>query len=34
MEVFEAGHFAELVDSAVAAATRRGEELSDEGFES
>jgi len=33
MDVLEAGHFAELMDSAIAAATRRGQELSDEGEE-
>jgi len=33
MDVFEAGHFAELVDSAITAATRRGQELSDKGVE-
>jgi len=33
MEKLEAGHFAELVDSAIAAATRRGQELSDEGLQ-
>jgi len=33
MEQLEAGHFAELVDSAIAAATRRGQELSDEGLQ-
>ena len=31
MEVLKASHFAEIVDSAIAAATRRGQELSDEG---
>lgn len=30
MNVFEAGHFPELVNEAIAAATRRGQELSDE----
>lgn len=30
MNIFEAGHFPELVNSAIAAATRRGQELSDE----
>jgi len=33
MDVLEAGHFAELMDFAIAAATRRGQELSDEGAE-
>ena len=33
MDILEAGHFAELVDSAIAAATRRGQELSDEGLQ-
>jgi pyrroline-5-carboxylate reductase len=34
IEILEAGHFAELVDSAIEAATRRGQELSDEGLKS
>ena len=33
LDILEAGHFAELVDSAIAAATRRGQELSDEGLQ-
>jgi hypothetical protein len=33
MDILEAGHFAELVDSAIAAATKRGEELSEEGLQ-
>jgi pyrroline-5-carboxylate reductase len=33
IKVFEAGHFSQLVDSAIAAATRRGEELSEEGMQ-
>ena len=33
IDILEAGHFAELVDSAIAAATRRGKELSDEGLQ-
>jgi pyrroline-5-carboxylate reductase len=33
MNIFEAGHFTELVNSAIAAATRRGQELSEEGMQ-
>jgi pyrroline-5-carboxylate reductase len=31
MELFEAGHFRQLVDEAITAATNRGQELSDAG---
>ena len=33
IETFEAGHFEALVESAIAAATRRGQELSEEGLQ-
>lgn len=33
MDIFEAGHFAELVNSAITAATKRGQELSEEGLQ-